>query len=287
MNKNAYIAYYSCTQNTERLSYQMKKQLEAMNWEVKISRLQDFEVNYCNKGINLLIIGVPVHYWDMPEPALNLIRKLPTFTNTYGFVFSTYGKCVCNEVPFSLAKELFNKGIKVLGGAQIISPHSAKINGSARLGDEEVTYGKGHPDNNEIYLLNTTITKIINNIEKNYSLNFNFYDLKQLHTKNILAKLMNTITTNKIRQKFMPHVKFLKNNCSQCRKCEKSCDSNAIKIDEKFNFFFDKKLCNKCYKCIDKCDKNAIVTNWNQVIFWTRFVHILSSNTNTICKSVN
>ena len=68
-----------------------------------------------------------------------MIQNLPQFTDTAGFVFSTYGKCVCNSVPYKLAKELQMKGVTILGGAQILMPHSARLNENVRIGDVEET----------------------------------------------------------------------------------------------------------------------------------------------------
>jgi len=94
---------------------------------------------------DLLILGVPVLYWDIPDAALGMIQRLPQFKNTSGFVFSTFGRCVCNSVPYYLARELQSKGVLILGGAQIAMPHSARMDADTRIGDVETSFGKGEP----------------------------------------------------------------------------------------------------------------------------------------------
>jgi len=44
-----------------------------------------------------------------------------------------------------LAKELGFKNIIILGGAQILMPHSVRIDENTRIGDIDTSFGKGEP----------------------------------------------------------------------------------------------------------------------------------------------
>ena len=73
------------------------------------------------------ILGVPVHYWDIPNPAKELITKIPRYSNTSAFVFSSFGRCVCNSVPFFLAAELIAKGFKIVEVARLYHRTQQKL----------------------------------------------------------------------------------------------------------------------------------------------------------------
>jgi hypothetical protein len=79
----------------------------------------------------------------MQNSAKELIRKISEYSKTSAFVFSSFGKCVFNSVPFFPGKELIEKDCNMLGYGLMVSQHSAKVGGIARLGDLETGLGKG------------------------------------------------------------------------------------------------------------------------------------------------
>ena len=70
--------------------------------------------------------------------------------------------------------------------------------------------------------------------------------------------------------------------CKQCYTCVSSCDHQAIKLSDDKEISINEKICKKCYKCIEACSEKALYTDWDKVIFWVRFAHRLSKNTETI-----
>ena len=175
--KNALILYYSCSGNTKAIAEYTENVLKDRKWNVKISNFDSCKTRNNFTDIDLLILGVPVHYWEMPEAALRMLRSLPSFQNTYGFVFSTFGKCVSNRVPYHLAKELRAKNINVLGGAQIVMPHSAHIDENTRVGDIDILLGKGEPNEENLRNIKSALFDISEKIENN---NVNSFDIKKL-----------------------------------------------------------------------------------------------------------
>ena len=143
--KKALVLYYTCSKNTLMIAEGTVEILKNLNWEVTVLDLRSYNQNENSFEPDLLILGVPVHYWEIPGAALRMIQRLPQFKNTAGFVFSTFGKCVCNCVPYHLAKELQSKGVLILGGAQIAMPHSARMDANTRIGDVETPLVKENP----------------------------------------------------------------------------------------------------------------------------------------------
>lgn len=280
--KNAVILYYSCSGNTKVMAQNIKQVLLENKWNVKISGMKSNMKNDFLNECDLLVMGVPVHYWEMPDAALSIIRDLPYFKNTHGFVFSTFGKCVCNSVPYKLAKELQAKGVNVLGGGQIIMPHSARKDKNTRIGDFETSFGKGEPSEENIEKIRLALLDILKEAE-NGNVNASSFDirkLRQLHTRGTIANFMDLITTTDARRGSMPHILYDEKRCNLCKACTLICDYQAIECKNE-RIIFDTNRCRQCYKCIEICKTNSLSTDWEKVMFWTRFVHNFAKNTET------
>jgi ferredoxin len=196
-------------------------------------------------------------------------------------LYSSFGKCVCNRVPFLLAEELCQKGCNILGGAQIVCPHSAKIDGRRRLGDLEVAFGKGQPEDAVRSEFIAVIQAIAGRVEMDNTAPIELAELKKLHTRGVLASLMGWCTSNRLRMGFMPHIDHDETKCKSCHQCIESCDVGAIRWTSDKGIAIDKGKCNKCYRCIDACPSGALATDWKQAVFWTRMVRLFSKEAET------
>jgi len=277
----ALILYYSCSGNTEALGRQAQKALLSKQWNADIFHLRDFDTDRYPHHPDLIVLGVPVQYWDVPNSARSLIENLPPYKGASAFVFATFGKCVINRVAFLLAKELIEKGCIIVGGAQIAAPHAARVDGRQRLGDLEAAFGKGQPDEATLRRFIAVIQGIAEKIERNTASPLALADLKKLHTRGVLASLMGYCTSNRERMRFMPHIDHVGATCKNCHQCIESCDAGAIRCTSEKEIVIDKDRCNKCYQCIDVCPSGALGTNWNRVVFWVRAIRRLSRDAET------
>lgn len=277
----ALILYYSCSGNTEKLGRQAQEALLSKQWNADIFHLRDFDADRYPHHPDLIVLGVPVQYWDISNSARRLIENLPTYQGTSAFVFATFGKCVINRVPFLLAKALIEKGCIILGGAQIAAPHAAKVDGRQRLGDLEAAFGKGQPNDAVLHRFITVIQDIAEKIERNSALPIELAALKRLHTRGVLASLMDYCTSNRQRMGFMPHIDHDAATCKNCHQCIEFCDAGAIGCPSEKEIVIDRSRCNKCYGCIDVCPSGALGTNWKQAVFWTRAVRLFSRDAET------
>ena len=282
MKFKALILYYSSSGNTKKMAIEARNVLKNMNWDVSIHNLRSYKQTIHSSDPNLIILGVPVQYWEIPDAAVRMIRALPQFENAAGFVFSTYGKCVCNNVPYDLAIELQSKGVSILGGAQIVMPNSSPIGENTRIGDLEESFGKGELTETNLAKYKSILHKIAKRGENRDLDEMDIDRLKDLHTRNAIAALMNIFTTADMRRGFMPQVQHDERKCTLCKICMKLCDYQAISLSDENKFSINEEWCKVCYKCIAGCTKNALSTNWEQVNSGTRFIHQFSKNTETL-----
>jgi len=279
--KKALILYHSNSNNTKKIAKFIQTTLEERSWGVTSRNLLSKREIGDVSSVNLVILGVPVHYWDIPGAALEAIRDLPPFNQAYSFVFSTFGKCVCNRVPYDLATELRKKRTTVIGGAQIVMPNSTPINDGTKIGDIETSYGKGEVTQVNLKKIKKAFTAIASRIERDTIKEFDIRILKRLHTRNVVGFVASSVMTTKKRIDSMPPVSHKANLCQQCKRCIKSCNYRAIHFSAENNVFIEKENCMRCYACINACKSNALFSDWEKIRSSTDFVHKFSKNTET------
>ena len=282
MGLRALVLYYSSSGNTRRMATEARDVLKDMSWDVSMHHLRSYRQTTHSSDPDLIILGVPVQYWEIPDAAVRMIRALPRLDGAAGFVFSTYGKCVCNHVPYDLAMELRSKGVSILGGAQIVMPNSSPVGENTRIGDLEESFGKGEPTETNVARYRAVIHRIAKRVENRDLDEMDTDRLKDLHTGNALAALMDVFSTADMRRGSMPQVQHGEGKCTLCRKCMKLCDYRAISFSEDDEFSIDQKRCKVCYQCIAGCPTNALSTEWEQVSSGSRFIHRFSRNTETL-----
>ena len=277
--KKASILYASFSGNTRKVARVAQGALAARGWGAELVNLRNFERGLHAVDADLIILGVPVQYWDIPNTAKTMIRRLPVFQRTPAFVFTTFGRCVCNSVPWALAMELADRNCSVLGGAQIAAPHSAKMDDGPRLGDMEEAFGKGQPDPATLLGFREALMTVAAKVEEKQTRPIEIERLKALHTRGMTADVMNRISSHRMRQDFMPWVEHLQINCERCYGCLSACDSQAISKDGMDTIVIDRDLCNRCYKCTDICQNSAMTTDWKRFVFLVRTVHLMARDT--------
>jgi ferredoxin len=161
-------------------------------------------------------------------------------------------------------------------------PNSSPIGENMRIGDVEESFGKGEVTETNLAKYRSILHKIAKRVENRDLDEIDIDRLKDLHTRNAIATLMNIFTTADKRKGSMPQVQHDETRCTLCTKCIKSCDYQAISLSDENEFSIDEKRCQVCYKCIAGCPKNALSTDWEQVNSGARFIHQFSKNTETI-----
>ncbi|MFH2063711.1 MAG: EFR1 family ferrodoxin [Pseudomonadota bacterium] len=282
--KKTLVLYYSCSQNTARLAKEAESAIRETGWQVELAALRDFLKSGSPEKPDFIVLGTPVQYFTVPEAALKMIRNLPNYHGTPAFVFTTYGGCVSNAVPYLLANELSQKGARVIGGAQFLAPHSCRINGNRTLGNTEEAFGKGRPNDKEVTAFRTTLSQLINRIEtaKDNPID---PDRMKISTMGLMSTVMETFSTLKLKRFFMPHVAIKPGMCSGCKQCSMVCDSGSIAYDTDGMVLINRNTCTKCYACIEQCPEDVLTTNWKQAELLVRTMNKIAKNTTTTIVS--
>jgi ferredoxin/flavodoxin len=284
--KTALILYFSCSQHTARLAKEIEDTVNKAGWEARCKPLRQAAQALREKKADLIVLGTPTQYFTVPESAMQLIRNLPEVSGTPAFVFSTYGGCVTNNVPYILATELSAKGARILGGAQFLTPHSCRISDGVTLGNSEPAFGKGHPDDTDLEQLRSAITGLIAQIDSGAEKTIPLIKLK-INNMGIISTIMNATTPLTMKRMFLPHVQIAKKNCTGCRQCVTVCDSGSITYDNAGTVVINRDTCTKCYACIEQCHDEALTTRWKQAELVVRIMNKIARDAApaTICQA--
>jgi len=269
MPNAALILYYSRSQNTTQLAKAAEAAIAACGWQVIRMPLARAVKAFPEVDPSLVVLGVPVHYWTVPAAAMELIQNLPAMNGSHAFVYSCYGGCVTNNVPFTLAQEMTAKGARVIGGAQFLAPHSIRNAGGRRLGEEEERFGKGHPTGKALAEFADALTRAARAIETRSARPVN-QDLLKINTMGFISGVMDAVSPLKMKRAFMPPVTVNPSACDGCHACSSVCDTGSIKHEGAGIVRIDQKTCYRCYGCIEVCPNNALTTNWKQAEWLVR-----------------
>jgi len=280
MKKTALILYYTRSQNTASIAKAAESAISTCGWEITRLPLTKAIKEFPTNKPSLLILGTPVQYWTVPEAAMKLIQNLPDMNGAFAFVYSCYGGCVADNVPYKLAKEMNAKGAMVIGGAQFLTPHSCRTDGNQRLGDIEEQYGKGQPNDKTLSEFTDAITLMIEAIDNNTVKPIEIDRLK-INTMGTISTAMNFVSPLKMKRAFMPPVTVDQSTCKGCETCTKVCDTGSIRLNENGIAKINKKTCYRCYGCIEACPHNALTTNWKQAKLLVRSMNLIAKDTGT------
>lgn len=278
MGHTALVLYYTRSKNTARLAKAAEGAIAKCGWQVSCMSLDKAKKNFPDKLPSLIILGTPVQYWTIPAAAMEYIQGLPDLNGCSAFVYSCYGGCVANNVPYKLAKELTAKGATAIGGAQLLTPHSCRMDSGKRLGEVEEIFGKGMPDDEMLTEFKNAITSVVQAVETGTVSPVEMDRLK-MNTKGFLAAVMNPVSPLKMKRKFMPPVTINPSACEGCGACINVCDTDSIRLDESKTATINQKTCYRCYGCMEVCPNEALSTNWKQAELLVRSMNWFAKNT--------
>lgn len=236
------IFYFTGTGNS---GYVAKELSKTHNEElVSISKLinEGNSLEFSLKDDEIIGFVYPIYAWSPPKMVIDFIKKIKLNNYKGNYVFSV---CTCGESTGKaldiIKRELNKKSIMLNSGFTVIMPNNYMIFGD--VNSKELTEEKLKNADIKISTINKSIKEKNNTIFE--------------CDKGIIA----TISTHLIShgfEKFACNInKFnVDNNCISCGKCEKNCNSKAIKIlDGKPTW---SGYCCQCLACINNCPTKSI-----------------------------
>jgi len=245
--RNALVIWYSQTGFTEKYGENISQQLKDNNFNVFASDYRNVNQNSFKK-YDLIIIGSPVYYYDIPGNFKSWLKEITDIENTPVAVFSTFGNSGDNQhnTAVFLMDIVVKKGaipIHLDTFGNISTWPMFWINGPSK---RMMNYSH-LPDKNTYNRLEDFTSIIIKKFQTNESFNYKKY-------KSVFNLLKGAPVINGTKLLIKDH-NINTNTCTQCGSCEKKCPVNAVSIK---SGIVNSKTCIACMGCINNCPNESM-----------------------------
>jgi len=242
------VVWYSQTGNTQKCGKVLAKTFEKKGITVIDGEVRDVDRIKISE-VDLLVIGTPVFYYDIPGFVKNFIHSLPDLKGTPVAAYVTFGGPEGNQhnAACSILEGLVQQNGVPVGLKAFMTISSYALNFKAS--DKEIS-----PKPKAILPDQNTYKNV-----RAYA-KFLSSEVEQGHT----STFKKTLTSREFSTYFGPEwwTKLLVDNhyiieekCVGCGTCIEKCPTNSIDLD---TFSVDTDTCVLCCGCINNCEYQAV-----------------------------
>ncbi len=243
------IFYFSGTGNTELISRELKKCLEAENHKVEVLSIENIEkiaeMNFDNKVIGF---GYPIYKFTFPD----IFQKLFPLFNILGnnnryFQFCTYARFTADTF-YDFSRKLKPGKFNLIAEQSFKSPSNG-ISARQPIDDYEYQTVMFFEDDiaNKVWEFAKTI---INNAQSGVK-------VRQKRPGLIAPVRLRIVKDIEITK--YPKLQIDKEKCAACGLCAKKCPDSNLKMKDNSVHVIDDKDCLHCLRCMHHCPSNAII----------------------------
>ena len=251
--RNAAVLWYSQTDNTRKCGGVLAKTFEKKGIKVVYGNLLDFDQEN-TADIDLVVVGSPVFYYDIPDIVKDTIRSFPDLKGIPVAAYVTFGGPEGNQhnAACSILEELVKiNGVPVGLKAFMTSksyPPSFKAYGKELLDRQNTLL----PDASTYRNVREYATLIISRVERGDPAVF-----RKTLTLREFSTYFNPVWWTK---RYVDEHFIIKQRCVGCGTCVEKCPTNSIDLD---TFSVDTETCVLCFGCINNCEYEAVNMEYN------------------------
>ena len=245
--RTASVIYYSQTGHTKRYARYIAHLLQQDGLEVDTFDVLTSDPTDVPRS-DLVVVGTPVFYYDVPENAADWLRRLPDLNGAFGAAFATYGGEGDNQ--HNTACTIFD----------ILAEKGARPAAMATFGNMS-TFAPTWSMGNEQRIL--AYTHLPDDVTYRRVADFAHEALDRARGDEIIEAKKRPSFSNLIRGRpFMKLTKLFitghgidENACTDCGLCERSCPVRAIDLK---THSVNTKRCIACLGCVNTCPEGAV-----------------------------
>ena len=252
---NILIVYFSGTGNTWWACSKLKQSLDDRGNQTTIISLENAvskDAEAMKKLIwqsNCIIAGFPIYGSDTPDIMTDFIDNLPECSDNKQFC------ALCTQAAFSGDGSIFFKNKIENKGYCFRQCFQFNMTTNFNVAMPPFSFSKPASGRKLQKMRNRIMRKIdrISNIIINNE--------KHLEGNNPLYAMIGHIQRfffRKNKKKLLSKFQLLKERCTDCKLCEKSCPVNAISIDHETKELSRRDDCILCFRCYNFCPSLAI-----------------------------
>lgn len=197
----------------------------------------------------LIVFGSPTYFHHAPPVFTDFIKKIPDAGGDQAAAFlSTFGGVSSGVIQFDLARSLYGKKYRLIGGIQVLAEHCLTF-------QEKEAFHGGRPGEGDLAVIRefgkTLVARLTDKTGRKY-LPEAFRDKPFL--LNFFDAHVNSLKTFAWS---MPGIRVKKTACTGCGLCVMNCPTGNIALDR---VAVHGKHCTYCYSCVRYCPEGATTT---------------------------
>ena len=245
--QKALVLWYSQTGNTERMGRLIASVLESDGLTVESGDLRQADHSEIER-YDILLVGVPVHYADIPKNVKGWLEGLPDLNGIAAGAWVTHGKPGFNDVNTCcrVLEMLAAKGAATVGMVTFTNMNTFPLFWT--LGSEErILKARDLPDEESFDKARQFAGRFLDDVRSGRTnepdKEFSLVDM---------SRPLNTAWWTK--QAINRHC-IAKDYCINCGVCEQICPVGAINLAD---YSIDTKSCIVCMGCVNNCPTEAL-----------------------------
>jgi len=252
--RKAAVLWYSQTGNTQKCGKVLAKTFEKKGATVIYGDLRNFDQTKIT-DVDLIVIGAPVFYYDIPDFVKDFIQSLPDLKGIPVAAYVTFGGPEGNQhnAVCSILEGLAQKnGVPVgLEAFMTISSYSP----SFKANDKDIKTKQNTilPDQNTYKNVREYAGFIKSEVEKG-----NTSEFKKTLTLREFSTYFEPEWWTKL---FVDDHFIIEQKCEGCGICAEKCPTNSIDLD---TFSVKTDTCVLCFGCINNCEYQAVNMEYNK-----------------------
>lgn len=246
--KNAAVLWYSQTGNTQKCGKVLAKTFIKNGIKVVYGDLRDIDKSIVS-SVDLIVIGSPVFYYDIPDFVKDYIQTLPDINGIPVAAYVTFGGPEGNQhnAGCSILEGLVQKNGVPVGLESFMSISSYSLSFEEKDTGLTIKQKTILPDQNTYKKVREYAGFIKSQIEKERT-----------------SKFKRTLTLREFSTYFAPewwtklavdNHYIIEQKCVECGVCVEKCPTNSIDLD---SFSVNTDTCVLCFGCINNCQYQAM-----------------------------
>jgi ferredoxin len=254
--RKAAVLWYSQTGNTQKCGKVLAKTFEKNGITVFYGDLRDIDKTKIAEA-DLIVIGAPVFYYDIPDFVKDFIHSLPDLKGIPVAAYVTFGGPEGNQhnAACSILEALVQKnGVPVgLNAFMAVSSYSLSFKAS----DKELRTKQNTilPDHGTYKNVREYAGLIMSEVEKGNA---------PVFKKALTFREFSTYFGPEWWTKLFVHNHFIiEQKCVKCGTCVEKCPTHSIDLD---TFSVKTDTCVLCFGCINNCEYQAVNMEYNKEV---------------------
>jgi ferredoxin/flavodoxin len=243
--RKALVLWYSQTGHTERYGRLIARRLELAGLSVKSVEMRDMDPASVS-SYDLIVVGSPVHYYDIPPNVKDWLGKVPSTKGCATAAYVSFGGPEGNQhnAACSLLELLRIKGGVPVGLDTFLNMGTMPVPGWEGPGIQE----HRHLPNEDTYGQVRLFAKsVLERIREGPPISFS--------RKITLREGLTALPLVSLTKWYLTKHHIDAGKCAHCGLCESRCPSNAIRVSKGT---IDREACIACFACINNCPTGAV-----------------------------